>query len=546
MAGSRRRPTAGDRIDPRDLSQDRCFATENDLYRRTIADAPIAIVAIDLRGQVQVWNPAAEAMFGWSGEEVLGHVVPIIPDDRMREYWDLIDQVRSGRTLSNLRRVRLHRDGSRRRVLMSAAPLRNLAGEITGSLAFIQDVTEQVQVRSDLAASEQRFRRMFDAAAAGIAVTDLNGRFHEANPSYCRLTGYSLEELRSLAFPMITHPDDRDRNLAFYRRLVAGEIPHFVLEKRVIRKDGGVVWCRVSVAVGQDIGKDSRYTIAIIEDITQRHQAEQSLKKLNRELEHRVSERTRALRDINEELQAFTYSVSHDLRAPLRAINGWTQAVIEDHAHRLDGDGRRMLGRLRSAAQAMGQLIDDLLRLSQVSSRPLRRRTINPGPLVQEVWRELLQQRDAAKQVELRVDPLPTCFADPPLLRRVFVNLLDNAVKFSQGSRRPIVDVGAVPPTGPDRCPRYFVRDHGVGFDPRYAAKLFTPFQRLHRQDEFSGTGVGLAIVQRIVHRHGGQIWAESSPGKGAVFYFTLTQNPDDTSGQGKLADTEAANHETP
>lgn len=267
-------------------------------------------------------------------------------------------------------------------------------------------------------------------------------------------------------------------------------------------------------------------------DITEQRRAENEVRRLNIELEHRVAERTRQLEDTNHELEAFSYSVSHDLRAPLRAIDGWAHVLADEYGETLGEAGLALLQRQRAASQQMARLIEDLLRLARLTRQTIERNEVDVAELVQRVWQEL--HPDERGRAELVLRDLPGCYADPSLLRQVFVNLLGNALKFSSGRVRARVEVGAQPPN--DHEVVYYVRDNGAGFDMQFADKLFEPFQRLHSAHEFPGVGVGLPIVQRIVHRHGGRIWAEAAVDRGATFYFSLPVRPAEAYGDGEDA----------
>jgi signal transduction histidine kinase len=254
--------------------------------------------------------------------------------------------------------------------------------------------------------------------------------------------------------------------------------------------------------------------------LAQIEQRNADLQTAHDELEQRVMERTAQLETANKELEAFSYSVSHDLRAPLRAVDGFSRILLEEDASSLAPEAQRYLRLIRDNAQQMGQLIDDLLAFSRLSRQPLTRREVRPADLVQQVLSDLRPALEG-RHVDLKVDALPACQADPALLKQVYVNLLANAIKFTSKREVGSIHVGCRHENG---IAVYFVQDNGVGFDMRYADKLFGVFQRLHRAEEYEGTGVGLAIVQRVIHRHGGRIWAEAAVDQGATFFFTLAE----------------------
>jgi signal transduction histidine kinase len=236
------------------------------------------------------------------------------------------------------------------------------------------------------------------------------------------------------------------------------------------------------------------------------------------ELEQRVADRTAELVAANKELEAFSYSVSHDLRAPLRAIDGFSRILQEDYSANLPEEAQRYFQLVRGNAQQMGRLIDDLLAFSRLSRQPLSRRSVDPAALVRECLDELREEQ-AGRRVEITIGELPTCQADPALLKQVWINLLSNAIKYT-GPRDPATIAIGSRFQGAETI--YFIQDNGVGFDMRYSDKLFGVFQRMHRAEEYEGTGVGLAIVQRVIHRHGGRIWAEAAVDQGATFCFTF------------------------
>jgi hypothetical protein len=259
-------------------------------------------------------------------------------------------------------------------------------------------------------------------------------------------------------------------------------------------------------------------TASLESEIAERHRAERAVRELNSTLELRVVDRTAELATANRELESFSYSVSHDLRAPLRAIAGYSRILINRCAPVLSDEGRRLLDNVINSAHRMSQLIDDLLRFSRLSRQPISKGTVHTKSLVNEIAADLLKD-GGERVIEFQIGDLPDCQGDTPLLRQVFYNLLSNAVKFTRGKQPAIVQVGCHEQPSEKT---YFVRDNGAGFDMQYAEKLFGVFQRLHTSEEFEGTGIGLSIVHRVIQRHGGRIWAEAAPEEGATFYFTL------------------------
>lgn len=253
--------------------------------------------------------------------------------------------------------------------------------------------------------------------------------------------------------------------------------------------------------------------------IEARQRGEREIRRLNEELEERVEQRTRELKEANGELEAFTYSVSHDLRAPLRHMDGFSRILQQEYGTQLPQEARHYLDRVRSATTHMSRLVEDLLQLSRLGRQAPQRRAVALAELLEQARAEVLEATTQARAIDWQIEELPEAEVDSNLFHQVLVNLLSNAVKFSRNQERPVIQVGSRAEKGETII---FVRDNGAGFDPRFADKLFGVFQRLHRQDEFEGTGIGLATAQRIVHKHGGRIWAESQPGHGATFYFTV------------------------
>jgi len=379
------------------------------------------------------------------------------------------------------------------------------------------DVSDRRRAEEALRRSEAHFRTLFDNMQEGLAYCRMiyrDGRpwdwvYESVNESFAKLTGLTDVEGRAVseAIPGIRESDPR--LFEIYGRVAAGGVPErFEMFVQALEQ-----WFAISV-----YSPEPDHFVAVFDVITDRKRAEAEIQRLNADLERRVAERTAELKGLNAELEAFTYSVSHDLRAPLRQADGFAKILLEEYSPRLDDTGRHYLDRVREGTRFMGELVDDLLNLSRVGRRELAVEEADLGELARAAVEDLRPACEGHR-VEWNIGELPRVACDRGLMRLVFANLLANAVKFSRPRDPAVIEVGQV---AVDGRPAVFVRDNGVGFDPKYVGKLFGVFQRLHRQEDFDGTGVGLATVQRIVHRHGGRVWAEGAVDRGATFFFSL------------------------
>jgi PAS domain S-box-containing protein len=367
----------------------------------------------------------------------------------------------------------------------------------------------------------EQLQALIDNTSAVIYMRDLDGHYMVVNHEYERLFHLRREEVIGLTDHDLFSAEIADEFRANDLRAISGGGPVNV-EETAPAPDGVHTYITVKFPLLDNAGTPFA-VCGISTDITARKHAEEQVSQLNAELERRVQE----LEASTRELDAFAYSVSHDLRAPLRSVHGFSDILLQDYDDKLDDDGRQCLERIQSNVARMGQLIDDLLRLSHVSRTGLNRQRVDIGAQAREIIDEL-RRAEPGRRVETVIGDALVTTGDPLLIRLALENLLANAWKFTGKREQASICVGAVRQSGGQV---FFVRDNGAGFDMRYAEKLFNPFQRLHPVTEFDGTGIGLAIVHRILTRHGGRIWAESEPGKGCVFFFTLTDGPDRSNG---------------
>ena len=375
-----------------------------------------------------------------------------------------------------------------------------------------REVAERKRAEESVRQKESQYRLLMEQASDGIAIFDERGCCIEANPVFCRMLGYGRQDLSGKKLEDLIPEGDAAFDPAH------GSGPEIRQERRMERRDGACVLTEIGASVLQD----GRVQL-IVRDISGRKALEEQREQAQKALAAQELAETRAvlveeLERKNRELEAFSYSISHDLRAPLRRIDGFSTALLEDYADALDAKGREHLDRVKTAARRMGELIDDLLNLARVSRADLQHQQVNLSALARAVVAEL-QTNSPERRVQALIADGIVVQADRRLLRVLLENLLGNAWKFTSKVAEPVIELGVAQPNG---VPSYFVRDNGAGFDMAHVQKLFTPFQRLHPESRFPGTGIGLATVQKIVDRHGGRVWAEAAVEKGATFFWTL------------------------
>lgn len=403
-----------------------------------------------------------------------------------------------------------HSPTQQRWFLMTVTPLsENILG---GAVVMHLNISERKQAENKLL----RLAEAIDATVDAIYLVDrASMRFVHVNNAACRMLKQSREELLALGpAGVLSIPEDELART--YDSIIASGKPSMAVEMLRQRNDGSQVWIELRREAQRSW--DGWLIVTMVRDITERKRAEDEVLRLNADLERRVIKRTAALEAANNELEAFDYSISHDLKAPIRHIDGFSTMLIEEYGDRLDERGRSCLQRIQGAAHRMEQLVDDLLSLSLVSRGEMNRKDVDLSALAQQVCAGL-RQVEPGRDVDCVVASGLTAHADAGLMRIVLENLIGNAQKFSAGRSGAKIEFGSVTA---ESGPVYFVRDNGVGFDAAYADKLFAPFQRLHAQNEFTGTGIGLATVRRIIARHGGKVWAEGVVNQGATIHFTL------------------------
>jgi PAS domain S-box-containing protein len=606
-----------------------------------------AIVASDAQFHLTAWNAAAESMYGWKGEQILGQIgtqliqtrYPDADQTHMLENMARVGQYRGEAT-------QVRKDGSRFPVEISSRVLRDDNGQITGYVSVNRDITERKRAEQALVESELKYRTLFKSMSQGFYLSqilydqngapcdyryiDLNSAFEKiiganreqiigktynelvpsdpesgwldcfkrvaatgipenytfasnvynsyfevyafkpeqdkfaalvrditerkradealrksetqlrlltdnmtsdiisltdaqmntlyVSPSLEGVLGYAPQEVIGKPAIGLIHPDDLPKLLQVVTDARRDGVSSLRVEQRSRHKNGNYIWAESAIQFLNNEHGQSAGAIINSRDITERKRAEEEIRKFAAELEQRVAERTAQLQEANKELEAFAYSVSHDLRTPLRAIDGFSRILTEDFAPALGEEGQRVCAVISNNATRMGQLIDEILAFSRLSRTELKTSTIDMTQLVTTVYHELTAPDDRTR-IDLQIDELPAAVGDHALIHQVWTNLLANAIKFSSKRDRALIQVSA---QSSDTGIIYGVRDNGAGFSMEYADKLFGVFQRLHKEKEFPGTGVGLAIVQRIIQRHGGRIWAEGTVDQGAAFFFAL------------------------
>jgi PAS domain S-box-containing protein len=517
------------------------------------------LIAADAAGHFLLWNEVANELMGRGAEDLppeewTPHYAVFMADGVTPYPADRLPLVRAlgGESVQVELMIRPPEPGAGRFIEVTARPLKDSRGTLLGGVAVLRDITERKRIEIELAHSRESLeaqkimlQSVLNSMVEGLVAADAQGKFILWNPAAEKIIGLGAADLSpeewgahyGTYLPDAVTPFPEEENPL--RRAIGGEVSSAEMFIRNPGLDQGV-WIESNGAPLRNKEGVVVGGVVAFRDITRRRADELEIRKFNEELEDRIAERTAQLETANHELEAFSYSVSHDLRAPLRHIGGFARILMSDFGSGMAPEAKGHLQRIDDAVIRMGMLVDGLLSLAKLGQQSLKVRPTELNAIVAETI-SVLQPECEGREIEWRIAQLPALECDGVLIGQVFQNLLGNAVKYSRGRTKAVIEVDSIQETGKPTV--VFVRDNGAGFDMQYAEKLFGVFQRMHTEAEFEGTGVGLATVQRIIQKHGGSVWAEAETDQGATFYFTLGGSGETRTAHGSLRqlDEEAA-----
>ncbi|MDD5273951.1 MAG: PAS domain S-box protein [Methylovulum sp.] len=494
----------------RDISELKRTEAKNRYLAAIVESSDDAIIGKTLEGIITSWNQGAERMYGYTADEAMGQPMSLlVPPRHQDDLQRIMDALKGGKHVEHFETLRRKKDGTEFYVSLSISSISGTGGGIIGAATVARDITKLKLLEKE----REQYFKFFRLSMDPMCIADPYGCFRQVNPAFVLLTHFEESELVSRPFLDFVLPEDRQGTLDEMKLQVSTR-PSMNFENRYVCKDGQVVFLSWTAYFDNSDG----VTYATARNITERKCAEAQLRKYNEHLEELVRERTGKLETANQDLEGFAYSVSHDLRVPLRAIDGFSRILLTRYENQLDDEGKRYLNVVRDNTKKMGQLIDDILAFSRMGRLGMSVSETDMESLVREVFEELTPCF-AGRGLTLDIKPLPPCQGDPAMLRQVWVNLLSNAIKFTRPKALALIEVGGRT-EGAETL--FYIKDNGAGFDMQYAEKLFGVFQRLHGVEEFEWTGIGLAIFKRIITRHGGRVWAEGKVDEGATFYISL------------------------
>ena len=494
-------------------------------YRELIQALPAAVYTTDERGRITLYNQAAVTLWGrdpevgkdlWCGSWKIfrpdGTPLPL-------DECPMAVTLREGRAIRGEEIVIERPDGTRRHVLPHPEPMRNVQGVVIGTINMLVDITDRKQAERAMV----HLAAIVMSSEDAIISKNLQGIVTSWNGAAERLFGYTADEMIGQPVSRLIPSDLQDEETGILQRIGRGEsIEQY--ETIRVRKDGTAFPISLTVSPLIDLHGRIIGASKIARNITEQKRVEEALRERDRTLtmvNDALKKQAVALAEANKELEGFSYSVSHDLRAPLRTIDAFSRIVEEEHGPRLDDEGRRSLTIIRKAVGQAGELIDDLLEFSKLGRQGMTFRLVKMADLAREAADDLNIMQEG-RQVDLTVGDLPSCLGDRRFLKLVWMNLLTNAFKYTKNREETRIEIGWMPDDASPESVIYYVKDNGIGFNMAYAHKLFGVFQRLHRREDFDGNGVGLAVVQRIVQRHDGRVWAEGKVDEGATFFVAL------------------------
>jgi len=495
-----------------DITERKKVEEQQKLSASIINSSDDAILSKNLDGTVTSWNHGAEKVFGYKADEIVGRPIgTIIPLHLQSEENEIIEKISKGEFVEHFETERITKEGKIVKVSLTISPIKDNEGNIVGASKIARDITFQKEAEEKIIKSEHIYKTIASSIPGSvICLLDDEYRYFLIEGDMLEKLGYSRKKLFGNKASEVLQPEVFASLLDSFKKVFEGKIVSrevtingFDIISRYIplKNEKGSVYAIMSVAI----------------DVTQLKKAQKDIQELNRGLEEKIAQRTAQLEAVNKELESFSYSVSHDLRAPLRIIDGFSKILLEDYMDKIDEDGQQNIQVIVRNARKMGQLIDDLLNFSKLGRAEMVIATINMNLLVEEVIQQLESSGIRIPQ-KLTINKLVKANGDNSLIKQVWENLISNAIKYSANKQEPIMEIGMLAGSN-----TYYIKDNGAGFNMKYADKLFGVFQRLHKAEEFTGTGVGLALVQRIILRHGGKIWAEAKEKEGATFYFNLS-----------------------